>query len=181
MAIAGLAAKAMARLGTVSIRVTVSTTILTYLPGVNRTRRSRAQIVCDYSHIASAYGFTNKFLRMHTTNRQIILDETNEDSTVNDPVLGRHVSTTQLSSEGSARLSVKLTAVLRAEANGLPFPGFEWKYYTSIASHFVVRHGYNPPNDEQCSYWKNHFGSLRAYSELLTKRISKTLRNLAPS
>jgi hypothetical protein len=46
---------------------------------------------------------------------------------------------------------------------------------------FVARHGYNPPNDEQCSYWKSHLGSLRAYPELLTKRISKTLRNLAPS
>ena len=48
--------------------------------------------------------------------RQIILDETNEDTTVNDPVLGRHVSTTQISPEWYARLSVKLTAVLRAEA-----------------------------------------------------------------
>ena len=67
--------------------------------------------------------------------RQIILDETNEDTTVNDPVLGRHVSTTQISLEGYARLSVKLTTVLRAEANGLPFPGFKWRYYTSIASH----------------------------------------------
>ena len=97
------------------------------------------------------------------------------------PILGRHVSTTQISPEGYARLSVELTAVLHAEANGLPFPGFKWKilYIHRIA--FVARHGYNPPNDEQCSYWKNHFGSLRAYSELLTKRISKTLRNLAPS
>jgi hypothetical protein len=65
MAIAGLAGKAMARLTAVSIRVIVSMTILTYLPGVNKTRRSRAQIVCDYSHIASGYGFP-KFLRIRT-------------------------------------------------------------------------------------------------------------------